>query len=397
MLEIERGDLLFSRMKEELKKVIVGLDRAIETCIIGLITPGDIHHIMLEGDPGVGKTLISGALARLIDGTDQRMQGNADLTPEAFTGYWKYLDDIGSKKILKPGMLTLQPWRILYNYFSNNPEILLTCNDFTKLPDIQNIVKRFPIVYLYDEVNRTNPWANGAVLEAMQEYKVTVGGVPIPLNPAAFFIFSRNKLERGQTYELPEAQISRIALEDELLAPEIGEARDLLRHDKDIIYQKVALSKINPVLDVDELLAIRKYIAEEIKVSEAMDEYIIKCVSGCLNHSFLVNKLGIKRINIGGEELYLTENKILRTDYGDKTSPGRIMLTIKQLVKSVAYIKGRKDVLPVDLRHIFTRAICHHIFVEPSVSRSIRGVKGSKVAEIVANTVIEKVSEDNIL
>ncbi len=391
-IDIERGNELYQKIRASLLKVIVGLDRAIETVILGLITPGDIHHVMFEGDPGVGKTLLAEATAKVVAGVSERAQGNADLVPQSFTGYWKYLDDVGGRKILKPGIITLKPWQILREKYSL--EVILSCDDFTKLERIERVVRDFPVVILYDEANRTNPWANGAVLEAMQEYKVTVDGVSIPLNPSMLWILTRNKLERGQTYELPEAMRSRVAFEDELFPPKEEEAYQLLARDRDLIYQKRALETIEPVLNVDELMQVREYIASEIRVSEAMNHYIIQLVSACLNQFYLRDRLGVRKLPLpNGSYLDIESERFMRTDYPGYTAPGRIMLTLKQISKAAAYIAGSKFVRPEHLKRVFHRAICHHIFVEVPPAYRQAGIKGSTLARAIADVVISSVDE----
>jgi MoxR-like ATPase len=396
-IDIRDGAAFFERVRLAFKSVIAGLDRAIETVILGMITPGDVHHVMFEGDPGVGKTLLAAAAARIVNAPDQRMQGNADLVPESFTGYWKYLDDIASKKILKPGMLTLKSWQILRERFENDLETLLRAADFTKLPQIEELVRLFPVVFLYDEANRTNPWAQGALMETLQEYKVTVGGISIPMNPATLFIFTRNKLERGQTYPLPEALSSRLAYEDELLPPTEQEAEELLSMDQKLIYQKRALSYIEPVLTVDELLEVRDYIANEVKVSKAMDRYIIQLVSGCLNQSYLRETLGVRWVPLpSGEALDLSGERIMRTDYSGRTAPGRVLLTMKQIAKAASYIHGSNYARPEHLKAVFHRAIMHHIFVDVSAERRLVGVKGSTMARAIADAVIQTVDQPKV-
>lgn len=393
-IDIRNGAEVGRRLRDAFGRVIVGLERAIETVMIGLLTPGDIHHVSFEGDPGVGKTILAEVAARVVDGAYQRAQGNADLVPATFTGYWKYLDDVGGRKILKPGILVLRPWQVLRERFRDDPETLLTCNDFARLPGMDEIVKSFPVVVLYDEANRTNPWANGAFLEAMQEYKVTVDGVPIPMNPACLYILTRNKLERGQTFAYPEAMQSRLALEDELLPPYESEALDILKRDTDLIYQKRALSLVKPVLTVDELLQVRDYIAFNVKLTPAMDHYIMQLVSGCLNQSYLRDELGVERVPLPkGGALETKAEQFMRTNYPGRTAAGRILLTMKQIAKTVAYLQGATLVRPSHLKNVFHRAIMHHIFVEVSAEKRQLGVKGSTIARAIADTVLKTVDE----
>jgi MoxR-like ATPase len=314
--------------------------------------------------------------------------------PATFTGHWKYLDDVGGKKILKPGLLILKPWQVLRERFKSKPMELLTCDDFTKLPGMEEIVKSFPVVVLYDEANRTNPWANGAFLEAMQEYKVTVDGVPIPLNMSCLFILTRNKLERGQTFDLPEAMQSRLALEDELLPPTEEEAINLLDRDAALIYQKRVLELVDPVLTVDELVAVREHIATRVRASKAMNRYIMQLVSGCLNQSFLLERLKVSEVPLPkGGVLDLKLERVMRTDYPGRTAPGRIMLTLKQLAKTVAYLHDSEYVRPEHLKRVFHRAIMHHIFVEVSAELRHQGVKGSGIARAIADIVLHVVDE----
>jgi MoxR-like ATPase len=395
-MQVMSGRELGQRMRNAFSRVIVGLERPVETVILGMLTPGDIHHVSFEGNPGVGKTLLAETAARVVSGTYQRVQGLPDLLPSSFLGYIKYLDEIGIRKVLKPGTLTLESWQILVEHFRRRGDInvLLESNDFTKLPGIEALVKIFPVIVLYDEASRTNPWANSAPLEAMQEYKTTVDGVPIPRNPAELWILTRNKLERGQTFAYPEAMQSRLAFEDELPTPTEPQARELLGRDKRLIYQKRAVSLVEPVLTVDELLAVREHIANNIAVSPAMDDYIMKLVSGCLNQSFLRERLGVTKVPlVSGGVLNLESEQVMRTDYPGGTAPGRVMLTLKQIAKTAAYLRDLQYARPEHLKKVFHRAIMHHIFVDVSAELRQQGVKGSDVARAIANIVLYVVDE----
>lgn len=386
--EIERGDVLANRIRSAFKTVIIGLDRAIETVMVGMFTPGDIHHVMFEGDPGVGKTLLAEVAARSIASIAQRGQGAADLMPQSFTGWWSY-DPKTGLRILKPGMLTRQPWNILRQHF--DLATLERCDDYTKLPGIEEIVKEFYAVFLYDEANRTNEQANGsAFVEFMQENKTTVEGVPIPMNPALLVIMDRNKIELRQTFDLPAAMWSRIGLQDELWPPNREEARELVENSSKLAYQRKALALIEPIISVDELLAIRDYIDREVKISPAMVDYIVSLVGGT-NQAYLRDELGVKHIVLpNSEKLDLESERIMKTDYPGRTAPGRVMITLAQIAKAAAYLAGARSVRPGHVKRIFERAIMHHIFLEKSAERR---AKGSEVARAIVGAILEVVDE----
>jgi len=270
---------------------------------------------------------------------------------------------------------------------------LLTSNNFAKLPGINELVKKFYAVFLYDEVNSTNEYANRILTEPMQECAVTAGGVLIPLNPAFFMLFTRNDAKRGQTYPLPEAVEDRIALQDRLSPPTEKEALAGLSNDAVLAYQERALSRVEPIIDVDQLLKVREYILHNIKVTPAMDEYIMKLVSGCMNQWYLVKKLGVERILLpNGEELDLNKEKVILGSWEEHTAPLRTQIALKEIAKTAAYFAGKQMATPQILKRFFNRAMEHHIRVEVQADRKVRtGIEGSSLAAAIADEVIDTV------
>ncbi len=175
----------------EIKKVIVGQDRAIDEILIALLCRG---HCLLVGVPGLAKTLLISTLAGIMELHFNRVQFTPDLMPSDITGTDILEEDIGSKQ---------RSFR------------------FIKGPIFANIL-------LADEINRTPPKTQAALLQAMQEYKVTAGGVTYPLDLPFFVLATQNPIEQEGTYPLPEAQLDRFMFNIEINYPSVEQEMDIV-------------------------------------------------------------------------------------------------------------------------------------------------------------------------
>jgi MoxR-like ATPase len=236
---------LFLKVKNECKKTIVGQDRIIEGLLRAVICDG---HVLIEGVPGIAKTLIIRTLAKVIGGTYSRIQFTADLLPTDITGLTMYDKSKGFTVI--------------------------------KGPVFANFI-------IADEVNRSPPKVQSALLEAMQEKQVTIGRTTYPL-PLPFFVMAtQNPIESAGVYNLPEAQIDRFLFKINIYYPTTDEESEILKRNitlysfddfnlKKIIDPKIITEIQNFVKDIYVSKSIEKYITRIVDATRHPDKHKIK-------------------------------------------------------------------------------------------------------------------------
>ncbi len=217
---------LHARVAGEIRKVVVGHDEALEDMLVALALGG---HVLLEGVPGVAKTLLASATARALDMDFRRLQFTPDMLPSDVTG----------TMALRSGDLVFRPGPI------------------------------FAGVVLADEINRTPPKTQAALLEAMQEGQVTVDGESHPLPDPFLVLATQNPVEYEGTYPLPEAQRDRFLVHVALGYPEADEERAMLRLRRRGL-SPTGLDDIEPVATAEDLRAARA----EVDATEVHDEVI---------------------------------------------------------------------------------------------------------------------------
>ncbi|MBI2808970.1 MAG: MoxR family ATPase [Planctomycetes bacterium] len=220
----------FRTLTEQLGKVIVGQDKVIEQLLIGLFSRG---HCLLVGVPGLAKTLLVSTLAKILDLSFKRIQFTPDLMPADITGTDILQDDPAThqrKFVFLPGPL-----------FAN--------------------------MILADEINRTPPKTQAALLEAMQEYHVTAGGQTYPLPPPFFVLATQNPIEQEGTYPLPEAQLDRFMFQIAVTYPTRSEELAIMRQTT--AGKQPAVSR---VLTAQKILALQDLVRQVI-VAEHVFQY----------------------------------------------------------------------------------------------------------------------------
>ena len=223
---------LCDKIIENVSRVIVGKDQAIELLLVGLLAEG---HVLLEDVPGVAKTLLAKSLARSIGGSFSRVQFTPDLLPADITGFNVYDQ--------KTGRFAFHPGPVITN------------------------------VLLADEINRTIPRTQSSLLECMEERQVTVDGKTHPLPPPFLVMATQNPIELEGTFPLPEAQLDRFLLKTRLGYPDKKEEiRILERFQEADPYQ--SLEAVAAPEDISELQKIRR----SIRVSHPIREYIAEIV-----------------------------------------------------------------------------------------------------------------------
>jgi len=225
------------QLGESLKQVIVGQSSLIQQLLVALLAGG---HIILEGVPGTGKTLLVKVLAQLIQGDFRRIQLTPDVLPSDITG--TNIFDLNSRNFtLKKGPI-------------------------------------FTEVLLADEINRTPPKTHAALLEAMEEMQVTLDGESLPLPDLFWVIATQNPLEFEGTYPLPEAQLDRFLFKLVVDYPDqAAEKQMLLNRQAGFAAKRLDISRLKPVATVADILQARQAV-KEVKVSEAIVDYLLALV-----------------------------------------------------------------------------------------------------------------------
>jgi len=231
---IESARRSFDQVKSEMARVIVGHDELIEQAFIALVCGG---HCLLEGVPGLGKTLMVRRLGEILSLSFSRIQFTPDLMPADITGTNMLTDDPSGRKIF----------------------------DFQRGPVFANIV-------LADEINRATPKTQSALLEAMQEQSVTVGGKLHRLENPFMVLATQNTIEMEGTYPLPEAQVDRFFFKLLLQYPnreELGRIADLTT--------AAPAPVLNEVLDGPAILQMRQWV-REVPLAEVVKDYAVRLV-----------------------------------------------------------------------------------------------------------------------
>jgi MoxR-like ATPase len=285
-------DLLMS----EIGKVIVGQKVMVERLVIGLLGNG---HVLLEGVPGLAKTLAIKTLAQAMKAKFQRIQFTPDLLPA---------DLIGTQ---------------IYNQKDGNFLI-------RKGPIFSNFI-------LADEINRAPAKVQSALLEAMQERQVTIGESTFKLEEPFLVLATQNPIEQEGTYPLPEAQVDRFMLKVVITYPERAEELAIMRQNISMIE-----TKVNPVISPEEILKAR-HLLTEVYIDEKIEKYILDIVFATRNpKQFGLNNLA---------ELI---------SYG--ASP-RATINLALGAKAMAFIKRRGYVIPEDVRAICLDVLRHRVAV----------------------------------
>ena len=292
--KIEEESAFVDLLTMEMGKVIVGQKHMVERLLIGLLGQG---HILLEGVPGLAKTLAINTLSQAVAGSFSRIQFTPDLLPA---------DVVGT---------------MIYN---------IKANDFTikKGPIFANFV-------LADEINRAPAKVQSALLEAMQEKQVTIGDETFVLDKPFLVMATQNPVEQEGTYPLPEAQVDRLMLKTIIDYPKIEDEQQIVRANL-----KGAFEKIKPVVTVKQILSAQAAV-REVYMDEKIEKYILDIVFATRYP----------------EKYRLAELKPL-ISFG--ASP-RGSINLATAAKCYAFIKRRGYVIPEDVRAIVYDVLRHRI------------------------------------
>ncbi len=304
------GNEAVYKLVANIEKVIVGKTETVKMLVIGLLTNG---HILIEDIPGMGKTMLALTLAKSISGEFKRIQATPDLLPTDITGGFVYSPKTGEF-------------------------------DFKKGPVFTHIL-------LVDEINRTTPRTQSALLECMQEFKVTVEGLTYSLPVPFMTIATQNPIEYQGTYALPEAQIDRFLMKINIGYPSLVEEIKVISEQK----IKHPVESVTPVMTLEDVLRLQEQV-KKVQVSSEVLEYIVKLVSSTRKSE--VVKQG--------------------------ASP-RASIAIMKASCAWAFIEGRDYVIPDDVVKLLPRVLKHRIILHP------KAIISGMTPELVVEGILKQI------
>jgi MoxR-like ATPase len=283
------------RLEDNVGRALVGKPEVVRLAIIGLVARG---HLLIEDVPGVGKTTLASGLARSIGASFQRIQFTSDMLPSDVLGVSVW-EPKGGEFVFKPGPL-----------FTN--------------------------IVLADEINRTTPKTQSALLEAMNEAQVSLDHSTYPLPRPFMVLATQNPREYEGTFPLPESQLDRFLLRIRIGYPGGADEKAVLRGD-------TRPADLMPVVEVDEVLALQE-AAEKVRVEESVLDYLVALVTATRHSPLLA--LGV--------------------------SP-RGSLALLRAARARALADGRDYLLPDDVKHLAVPALAHRVIVKGSLAGSAAG------------------------
>lgn len=282
---------------DEMGKVVVGQERLINRLLVGLFTGG---HVLLEGVPGLAKTLTINTLAKILDLHFQRIQFTPDLLPSDLVG------------------------TMIYNPLKNEFE-----------------VKKGPIfaqIILADEINRAPAKVQSALLEAMAEKQVTIGETTYLLDKPFLVLATQNPVEQEGTFPLPEAQVDRFMMKVFLNYLDKDQELEVMRKMSNMDFKYEPKS----ILGLEDVQAIQKEI-NQITISETLEKYIIELIFATRNPA----DYGLKK----------------EADYIQFGASPRASIHLNLAAKVMAYLAGRDYVLPEDIKEMTPDVLNHRIIL----------------------------------
>lgn len=301
-----------AQLQRTIAQVIKGKDEVIEMALVALLAKG---HLLIEDVPGVGKTTLAQALAKSFHCSFQRIQFTSDLLPSDVIGV-SIFNPVGQEFEFKPGPL-----------FAN--------------------------IVLADEINRTTPKTQSALLEAMNEAQVTVDNHTHPLPLPFMVLATQNPVEHHGTYPLPESQLDRFLLRVKMGYPARASEKEILRAQG-----RAGLELIEPAMEAADVVALQ-HAVERVRVEESLLDYALEIV----------------------ERTRQTEQLSLGV-----STRGALML--HRAAQARAFLQGRDFCLPDDFKQLVVPVFAHRVVVN---TRSVSTQKKSEQAEIILRELVETV------
>lgn len=306
----------FSHLEKEVSKRFIGHNVVLREALVALTAGG---HILLEGVPGLGKTLLARTIAQAVSGTFSRIQFTPDLIPADLIGTEILVHQNGSSQF-----------------------------EFRKGPVFANFL-------LADEINRAAPKTQSALLEAMEENAVSVGGTRYPLAGLFTVVATQNPVEMEGTYPLPEAQLDRFFAKLTIPYPSVSELNDIFKKSVES-----DLPEINPVFSSERLLEMRDFARTVPVAPTLLNDVALLITSTCPGASY------------APEKLY----RFLR--YGASPRAGRALLLAGKIY---ALIDGRYNVDKEDIRRAVPMVLRHRLV--PNFEGLAEGLTSQRMIEIL--------------
>jgi MoxR-like ATPase len=302
---------LVRRVEQSVQTVIRGKNEVIQLALVGLFARG---HLLIEDVPGVGKTTLAHSLARSFNCTFHRLQFTSDMLPSDVIGI---------------------------SVFSQQTQRF----DFRPGPVFANIV-------LADEINRTTPKTQSALLEAMNEYQVTVDNHTYPLPQPFMVMATQNPIEHHGTYPLPESQLDRFLMRLRIGYPSPASEKEILRNFAD----SEPLTKIEPAMSAGEVVEVQQAV-RRVTVDNELMNYTLAIVEKTRQHEYL--SLGV--------------------------SP-RGSMSLYRAAQALAFIEGRSYCIPDDFKRLILPVFAHRCIVS---SRYLSTLKKSDQAETILREITD--------
>jgi len=315
------------QLKQEIQKVIVGQDIILDELLVAFLAGG---HCLLEGVPGLAKTLIVKTISQALHLSFRRIQFTPDLMPT----------DIVGTEILEEDHITGM------RFFK-----------FNKGPLFANII-------LADEINRTPPKTQSALLEAMQEFEVTYGGQTYPLDKPFFILATQNPIEQAGTYPLPEAQLDRFLLLIKIGYPTEQEEVEVLSRTTG-----TKMAKVTPVITAEEILQVQALV-RQVNISDDLIKYVSKFIRATRPDTTTVS--------------YVKD--WVRWGAGPRAGQALILTA-----KARAILKGRYAVLMEDLQAMAPAVLRHRILL------NFKAEAENITSDMVTSVMIKEITRENTL
>jgi|YelNatPaOPRAMG01_1025707.scaffolds.fasta_scaffold47911_1 MoxR-like ATPase len=304
---------LLTRVRESVQSIIRGKDEVVQLALVTIFARG---HLLIEDVPGVGKTTLAHSLARSFDCSFQRIQFTSDMLPSDVIGTSVYDQQTESFEF-RPG------------------------------PIFANII-------LADEINRTTPKTQSALLEAMNEFQVTVDNRTYPLPMPFMVVATQNPVEHHGTYPLPESQLDRFLMRLRIGYPPVESEKEVLKN----FALGDPLAKVRPGMTAGEAVEVQKAV-RHIKVADELVHYLLAIVEKTRNHPDLV--LGV--------------------------SPRGSMM-LYRAAQAMALLEGRNYCVPDDIKRLVLPVFAHRMIVSSNYASS---PKKPTQAEVILREIVESV------